>query len=106
MSMKTISPAEAKRLMDEGGVLVDIREPAEHAQASIPGAVLLPLSTLGGVDLAPYKGGTVLFHCKTGMRTKSNAVGLAAAAADCEACIVDGGLDAWAAAGLPVSRGR
>ena len=38
MSLQTITPREAKRLLDGGGVLVDIREADEHARESIPGA--------------------------------------------------------------------
>jgi hypothetical protein len=32
MSLPTISPTEAKRLLDAGAVLIDIRGPDEHAR--------------------------------------------------------------------------
>ena len=38
MSLPTITPAEAKRLLDEGATLIDIRGPDEHARERIPGA--------------------------------------------------------------------
>jgi rhodanese-related sulfurtransferase len=42
-----------------------------------------------------------IFHCRSGQRTAAHASKLAAAAA-CEAYIVEGGLEAWKRAGLPV----
>ena len=43
----------------------------------------------------------VIFHCRSGMRTDANAARLAAAA-PCEAFLLEGGIEAWRAAGLPV----
>lgn len=63
MSLPTISPVEAKRLLDTGAVLVDIREADEHAREKIPGARHLPLSKLDEADLALPPGKPVLFHC-------------------------------------------
>ena len=37
MPLPTITPAEARRRLAEGAVLVDIREPMEHAREAIPG---------------------------------------------------------------------
>jgi rhodanese-related sulfurtransferase len=107
MSLPTVSPAQAKRLIDEGAVLVDIREPDEHAREKIPGARLLPLSKLDDADIAVHAGKPVLFHCRSGARTQSSASRLSAAAGSgCEAYIVEGGLEAWKQAGLPVVTDR
>ena len=46
----------------------------------------------------------VVFHCKSGARTRMNAHALADCT-DAEAYILDGGIEAWKAAGLPVKRG-
>lgn len=102
MSLPNITPNEAKRLIDHGAVLIDIRGAAEHAREFIPGSRNVPLGS--GVKLdgkAP-----IVFHCRTGMRTSANAEALAAAAANCQAYILDGGLDAWRLAGLPVATDR
>jgi rhodanese-related sulfurtransferase len=102
MSLPTISPAEAKRLIDQGATLIDIRGPDEHARERIPGAENRPLdrlSSVGGGD------GIAIFHCRSGQRTTMNAAKLAEAAS-CEAYIVDGGIEAWKRAGLPVARDR
>src|SRR5262245_53118176 len=46
MSLPTIKPSEARRLMESGALLIDIREADEHAREKIPGARHLPLSKL------------------------------------------------------------
>ncbi len=104
--LKTISPQEASRLLREGATLVDVREPDEHARERIPGAHSLPLSQLQEVELTVTKGHPVLFHCRSGARTAGNAGRLAEKAGDWEALIVEGGLDAWKKAGLPVAMDR
>lgn len=107
MSLPTISPNQAKRLLEEGAVLVDIREADEHAREKIAGAWPLPLSKLDEADLAVHQGKPVLFHCKSGARTQANASRLADKAGDgCEAYVIEGGLDAWKKAGLPVVADR
>jgi rhodanese-related sulfurtransferase len=107
MTLKTITPAEAARLIrEQGALLVDVREPDEHARARIPGATNLPLSRLHEAELAVQEGKPVLFHCRSGARTAANAAALAGKAEGCQAFIVEGGLDAWKAAGLPVAEDR
>ncbi|HMN36610.1 MAG TPA: rhodanese family protein [Hyphomicrobium sp.] len=102
-AMKKISPRDAKALIDKGAVLVDIREADERARAQIAGSEHMPLSKLGSLGDAPTgKGQVVVFHCKSGNRTLVNADKLAAKT-ECEAYILDGGIDAWTAAGLPVA---
>jgi rhodanese-related sulfurtransferase len=99
MTLKTIDPMQAKRLIDEGALLVDIREPDEHLRERVPGARTQPLG-----KLAPLNTGAsaVIFHCRSGARTAANAQRLAGAA-DCQAYILEGGIDAWRKAGLPVT---
>ncbi len=99
MSLQSIQPAQAKRLIDGGAILVDIREAQEFARERVPGARNLPLSGLAKVDSA---GAKVIFHCKSGMRTQVHAQRLAQAA-DGEAYLLEGGIDAWKRAGLPVA---
>jgi rhodanese-related sulfurtransferase len=107
VSLPTIKPSEARRLLDSGALLIDIREADEHARENIPGARHLPLSKLDEADLSAHQGKTIIFHCKSGARTMGNAPRLAAKLGEgCEAFIVDGGLDAWRKAGLPVVTDR
>ncbi|MCB4822775.1 rhodanese-like domain-containing protein [Roseicella aerolata] len=104
--LKTITPEEAARLLEQGATLVDVREPDEHARARIPGARNLPLSRLEEAELAVHQGRPVLFHCRSGARTQGSAQRLAAKAGACEAFVVAGGLEAWQRAGLPVAEDR
>ena len=101
MTLPTITPDEARRLIAAGAKLIDIRSPDEHARANIQGAENRPLDTIGRIE-GPS---AVVYHCRTGMRTSANADRLAAAAS-CPAYLLDGGLDAWRAAGLPVNEDR
>ena len=77
MTLQTIDPAAAKRLIDQGAILVDIREPDEHARERVPGARNTPLSRLGTL---PATAKAIVFHCRSGARTSANASRLAAAA--------------------------
>jgi rhodanese-related sulfurtransferase len=100
MSLPTIDPVRAKRLIDEGAVLVDIREADERARERVPGARHNPLSRLAAVEAHDAR--AVIFHCRSGARTAANASRLEAAAG-CQAYILEGGIDAWKKAGLPVA---
>jgi len=102
MPLKHINAKEAKRLVDEGAVLIDVREYGEHMAEQIPGARNHPMSRIGYGPLDADAPVTV-FHCKSGARARMGASVLA----DCakaEAYILDGGIEAWKAAGLPVRR--
>lgn len=102
MTVKHITAPEARRLAGQGALIVDIREANEYRSENIPGALNAPLSRLGETPVsgAPM----VVFHCKSGARTRMNAEALAAAT-EAEAYILDGGIEAWKAAGYPVNRG-
>ena len=101
--MRNIDPHAAQRLLAEGAVMIDIRDPGEYRREHIPGALCVPLDTLQGALRLP-SGLPVVFHCRSGLRTGSSAVRLAAAAGDREAWLLHGGLDGWIRAGLPTSR--
>jgi len=103
--LKTVTPQRAAELIRAGAVLVDIREADEFARERIPGARHHALSRLDKESPARTGDSVVVFHCRSGARTKGNAPRLAAASA-CEAYILEGGLDAWKKAGLPVALDR
>ena len=97
-----LDPQEALRLINEGALLIDVREPDEHARERIPDAKLVPLSRLT-TPLDRNEAQQLIFHCRSGSRTGAAADKLAAAAGG-EAYILRGGLDAWKAAGRPLLR--
>jgi rhodanese-related sulfurtransferase len=105
MSLQSITPQQAKQLIDAGAMLVDIRDADEYAREHIPQAVLRPVSTLGKSSLDNGGATQVIFHCRSGGRTGAHLQRLAEAA-PCEAFVLAGGLDAWKKAGLPVQTDR
>lgn len=107
MSLPVITPAEARRRLDQGSaVLVDIREPMEHAREAIAGARLQPLSAFDAASLARLaRTGDLIFYCQSGNRTAANAERLAACGVP-EAFILEGGLSGWKSAGFPTQLDR
>lgn len=101
MTAQRVSVHDAKRLIDAGAALVDIREADERARERIVGTRHFALSRINdpiNTDGAP----AVIFHCRTGSRTAAAAERLASVAG-ADAYILDGGIEAWKAAGLPVA---
>jgi rhodanese-related sulfurtransferase len=104
---KAIPPTQLHQLRQQGPVdLLDVRTPSEFAAAHVPGAQLLPLpdldpaSFLRGRD--PHRPLYVL--CQSGGRA-ARAIEKLQRAGYSQAVLVEGGTDAWIAAGLPVNRG-
>jgi len=102
MPLKHITATEAKKLVDDGALLIDVREVNEYLGENIPGAKNEPLSRIGGAKISGAP--AVVFHCKSGGRTRMNAAALAQCT-DADVYILDGGIEAWKAAGYPVKRG-
>ena len=90
-----------ERLASGAAVLVDIREPDEFARSHVKGAQSQPLSNWENAHLSIDPAADVIFTCRSGMRT-AGACDRLAARVNGEAFVLDGGLDAWAKAGLPV----
>lgn len=101
MTAKTIAPAEARRLLESGAVLIDIREPDEHHRERIGGAVNIPLAKVAP-DSALSE--MLIFHCRSGMRTGMARDQLAHAAAGRDCYILEGGIDGWRDAGFATVR--
>ncbi|UTY56113.1 rhodanese family protein [Massilia sp. erpn] len=104
MSLPPLTPAAARQQLEQGALLIDIRAADEHARERIAQARHLPLEKLlaGTADALP-PGQSVIFHCRSGQRTRQQAAALAACAPG-TAYVLEGGLDGWKQAGLPVLR--
>lgn len=100
--VREISPRDAADLAKAGAVVVDIREAAEREAGVIPGACHAPLSALDAAKIGAEAGRVVIFHCKSGGRTKANAPALAQKAAGNDVYLLAGGIDGWRDAGLPI----
>lgn len=100
-----VAPADAAALASRGAVLLDVREPAEHATGIAEGAVLIPRGVLEreAPGTLPDKGRTILVYCQMGMRSLLAAETLGGLGYR-DVRSVSGGFRAWAAAGLPVTQ--
>lgn len=97
-----LSPQQVRERLDVGrAILVDIREADEFARSHITGAQSQPLSTWEMAHLSVDPDADVIFTCRSGMRTAGACDRLAARIRG-DAFVLNGGLDAWAKAGLPV----
>jgi rhodanese-related sulfurtransferase len=97
--MKTITVQELQQNPDVP--LVDVREEHEFVEGRVPGAINLPMSTLGErIDELPE--GAFRVVCALGGRSARVVEALEARGYD--ATNVEGGTTAWAEAGFPLER--
>ena len=99
--MERLSPEDAKRRIEDGATLIDIRSQREFTDAHIPGAVLLPASLIDAECAPKIKDSPVVFYCSSGVRTNAARAAIEAAGFT-KAAGIEGGLNAWRGAGLPV----
>ena len=101
--MKTIDAKSTKHWLDTGeALIIDVREPAEHAAMSIPGATNLPLGTLSQVSLPALNGKKLVVHCHFGKRSAMACQRLVLENPELDVYNLDGGIDAWVRAGFSV----
>ena len=84
----------------DGGWLLDVREPREWAAGHAPTATHIPLGQVGERAGELPRDEEIYVICRTGAR--SARVTLALADAGLRAVNVGGGMQDWAAAGLPM----
>ena len=80
-SYKQISQEDAKKMMDEGEVIIlDVREQHEYDSGHIPGAILLPVGSIdedSAAEAIPEPDSVVLVYCRSGNRSKKASQALA-----------------------------
>jgi len=105
MTIERISPLEALRRHEAGAVLVDVREPHEHANGHATAALCIARSQLEAAPQAalPDRTAQVILICELGGRSLQ-AGEVLAAAGYAHLASVDGGFARWAAEGLPTAR--
>lgn len=88
-------------------LLLDVRTPAEFEEAHIEGSILHPLTELDAHQVRSLAAGreSCLVICRSGNRAKQAAEKLTAAGLT-DVQVLEGGVQAWEAAGLPLQRGR
>lgn len=104
--IRNVDVQTLKQWLDAGeAVLVDVRETGEAKEASIAGAALVPLSCFNPAEVPQAGGKKLVFHCKVGGRSMRVCQAWVQRYPQAEVWNLDGGMDAWAAAGLPVACG-
>jgi rhodanese-related sulfurtransferase len=93
-----ITPQEVKSRLDRGDklLLVDVREPWEHAQCRIEGAELIPMGTIPANLQKLDSDEDVIFYCHHGMRSLDVANWLRTQGV-AHAKSMAGGIDRWSA---------
>lgn len=104
--MQDIDAATLKSWLECGeAILVDVREPAEHADERIPAARLIPLSAFAPAQVPVEPGKKLVLHCTLGQRsTQAGRKLLAAGFA--EVYNLRGGIEAWKDAGYTVEHSQ
>ncbi len=103
------TPAALARELEAGADLrlLDVRTPAEFETAHIPGSHNLPLDQLpayvGALRDAPAP---LVLVCQRGNRAREAAVLLRSGGREAGDRVLEGGVAAWEADGLPLVRGR
>ncbi|MEY2478150.1 MAG: hypothetical protein QOG87_3465 [Actinomycetota bacterium] len=94
---------ELAKAIDEGAVVVDVREVDEYAEAHVPGVRLIPLSEFQQRWEEIPGDGPVYVICAVGGRSMKAATALRQAGID--AFNVAGGTNAWKGEGRPIESG-
>jgi rhodanese-related sulfurtransferase len=100
--VELISPREASAMYTEKkAVIVDVREDSEWNEQHIPGAIHIPWAQLNErlSELKQFKDSPVITQCKKG-GLSAKALDVLKSAGFSKAYSMDGGIVAWAEAGL------
>ena len=102
--MKNITVNELNQLMQSQQVtLIDVREEFEYNAANISGAHLIPLAKINKASL-PKTNKPIVIHCKLGGRSAKACMQLLAEDPELDVASLDGGIEAWQAAGFKVNK--
>ncbi|MFD3997573.1 rhodanese-like domain-containing protein [Streptomyces sp. NPDC058548] len=104
----SLTPVVLHQLVREGRAprLLDVRTPGEFRTVHIAGSYNVPLDTLREhrAELLSHLGEDVVLVCRSGARAAQAEQALAGAGLP-NLRVLDGGVNAWEAAGAPVNRG-
>ena len=100
-TVRDVDPGEAKKLIDDGWRVLDVRTDAEWAEGHITGSQHVPMNQVVE-QVGDHLDHPVVVVCASGGR--STRVAQYLLLQGLEAVNLDGGLHAWDAAGLPLER--
>lgn len=102
-----IQPRQLQQDIQSGKrvALIDVRTPVEHGEIHIAGSVLMPLGQLDPAAVKAVSDGceSCILICHGGKRAEQAFQKLQAAGCE-KLSILEGGVSAWEAAGLPLER--
>ena len=71
--INTITASELKQRLEqkENIILLDVRQPDEHAEKNISNSILIPLGEIPAriTELEPYKDQEIIVYCRSGGRS-------------------------------------
>jgi len=98
----SLSSAQAVRLINQGAVVVDVRDQAQFETGHIVDALNIPATELAGqLDKKLKKANSIIIVCDTGMRSGQAVTSLRKGGND-TVFNLQGGLTAWRGENLPV----
>jgi rhodanese-related sulfurtransferase len=111
-----ISPEEAQQAIDQGALVLDVREPAEFQERHVAGAKNVPRgmlelraaadSRVSDPELAGHREEHVVVYCTKSPSARSLfAAQTLATLGYTTVSVLEGGLNAWGEAGLPTEEG-
>jgi rhodanese-related sulfurtransferase len=100
-----ISPAQAKIEIQNGAMVLDVRQQVEYTAGHIGGAVLIPLDDLASRVQALPKDRLIIVQCRTGGRSAQGR-DLLHQQGFANVTSLSGGILAWQAAGYSVEKGE
>jgi rhodanese-related sulfurtransferase len=111
-----IPPERARESIDQGALVLDIREPGEFRERHVAGAKNVPRgmlelraaadSPVSDPDLADHRDGRVFVYCTKSPSARSLfAAQTLATLGYGKVGVLEGGLNAWVEAGLPTEEG-
>lgn len=107
MKPETLSPLQASQLLEQGALLIDIRDRTDYLREHIPQAISLPLTEITKGKTVEGSGQqSVIFHCQAGMRTTHHADELMKAVSSGKVFLMSGGINAWKGAALPTTEDK
>jgi rhodanese-related sulfurtransferase len=95
--MPEVSALDAKKIIESGGQVVDVRTEVEYEAGHIPGARHVPLADVQREAGGLAKDKPVIIYCRSGNRSGPAADAFAASGWDGHS--IEGGLIAWHEAG-------
>ena len=103
-----IEPNEAFEMVGNGeAVLVDVRDERSYLEAHLAGAIHVPLMEVGSsAERLQAQGKTIITYCSCPAEETSNAAAAELIARGVnDVLVLEGGIRAWANAGLPLRSG-